>query len=268
VGDEALQRFIAEACLLGDGFDASDSAARHDLAEPDRAAVTAAPQRVLLYRRLVRNNLLGVVGRMMPRARARVNDPWGAFDASFDAFLAEVAPRTHYLRDVPAEFLAWAGPGWALRTGVPGYAADLAAYELVHFQIAAAPPLSAAAAVDEVALDRRLVFCPARRLVRFGHAVHELGEDLEDRTEPEQRSVALLAYRDPENTVRFLELSPLAASLAERLLTGDALGVAVAAACTAVGTPVTPEILSGTARVLADWGERGLLLGAEPVDGP
>jgi hypothetical protein len=253
--DARIQKLIADACLRSEG----------DLSAEDRAALAAPPERLALYRRLVRNNLLGVTSKMMPRTRARVNDgAHGAFDASFDAFLSEVAPRTHYLRDVPAEFLAWVAPRWAEDSGVPRYAADLAGYELVHFQIASAPPLTGADAVADLALDRRLVFCPARKLVRYAHAIHELAEDVEDRVEPAVRDVALVAYRDPDNAVQFLELTPLAASIVERLFSGAALGEAVATACRLAGAAMSPEVLASTARMLADWGERGLLLGAEP----
>jgi uncharacterized protein len=256
MSDARIQKLIADACLRG----------TDDVSEEDLRLLAAARERLALYRRLVRNNLLGVTSKMMPRTRARVNDlSRDAFDASFDAFLAEVAPRTHYLRDVPAEFLAWVTPRWAEDPAVPRYVPDLAAYELVHFQIAAAPPLSRADAVDDLALERRLVFCPARRLVRYAHAVHALPEEVSDRSEPAARDVALVAYRDAENTVRFLELTPLAASIVERLFEGAALGEAVAEACRAAGTAMSPDVLASTARMLADWGERGLLLGAEPL---
>ena len=76
----------------------------------------------------------------MKRTRARLDAAAeGAFDASFDAFLDQVGPRTHYLRDVPGEFLAWALPRWAARAALPAWIGDLARHELVEFQLAAAP---------------------------------------------------------------------------------------------------------------------------------
>jgi len=264
-GDEPVLRLIADVCLEGPG-DLEERALRSGVSAEDLAVLAQAPERLALYRRLVRNNLLGVTSKMMPRTRACLNDVGrGAFDESFDAFLAEAAPRTHYLRDVPAEFLAWAGPRWTANATLPRFAADLAAYELLHFQIAAAPPLVNAEAVADLALDRQLVFCPACRLVRYAHKVHLLPEAVEDRSEPAAGDVALFVYRDPENDVRCLELSRLAAAIAARLLEGDALGVAVAAACRDEGTAMGSDVLASTARMLADWGKRGILLGARKV---
>jgi hypothetical protein len=265
MSDEEMQRLIADACLRGVGGESlEERGARFGVPDADLEALRQAPQRLGLYRRLVRANLLGVTGRMMPRTRARLNAlGGGAFDASFDAFLAEAAPTTHYLRDVPAEFLAWVIPRWASAERLPSYAPDLASYELVHFQVAAASPLARPPAVADLSLDRRLVFAPARRLVRYAHAVHTLPEDPDDRTAAERRVVALLVYRDEENTVRVLELTPLAALLAEGLLEAVPLGEAVAKACAAHETPLTPELLASTASMLADWAERGILLGAE-----
>jgi uncharacterized protein len=264
MSDGRVQRLIAEACLVGLGAENLEvRGARFGISRGDLAALAATPERLGLYRRLVRTNLLNVAGRMMPRTRARLNDvAEGAFDTSFDAFLAERAPATHYLRDVPAEFLEWVALRWAADPALPSYATDLARQELVHFQIASAPPLATPPALAELAIDRRLVFAPARRKVRYGHAVHFLPDDIDDRTAPEKREVSLLIYRDAENITRTLELSPLAAQIADRLLGGETLGDALSKACAEEKIPLTPEILASTAHMLADWGERGLLLGA------
>jgi hypothetical protein len=75
----------------------------------------------------------------------------------------------------------------------------------------------------------------ALRLVQYRHAVHELPADEACRTPPDERAVSLLVYRSPEHEVRYLELTPLARGILERLLAGDSLGGAVQAAATAEG---------------------------------
>jgi hypothetical protein len=71
--------------------------------------------------------------------------------------------------------------------------------------------------------------------------------------------VALLAHRDATHTVRWLELTPLAAALFERLAAGLRLDEAVAAACEATDARFEADAV---ASLLADLGERGVLLGA------
>jgi hypothetical protein len=263
-----IHEMIASACLGTDESFETDLRAfleKHALDAADVEALLAAPQRLAVYRRLVRHNVVDVVARMLPRTRARLERVApGEFDRTFDAFLAEPSPRTHYLRDVPAEFLAWASPRWRGDARAPRYLADLAAHELVHFAVAAAPGAHEARPLDEVALDRPLVFSDAVRLSRYAFAVHELSAELDDASEPVERDVTLLAYRDDEHDVRFMELTPLAAAIVQRLVAGDILGDAVGRACVDWGVARTSELLAETARLLADLGERGVLLGAAP----
>lgn len=267
--DERVQRFIADVCLgeteQGDAkMQVARLLARHAVSSHDSVLLAQTPHRLALYRRLVRGNLLAVASKMMPRTRARLNDlADGAFDRSFDTFLAQAAPRTHYLRDVPAEFLAWSLPTWRADRTIPAYAADLATHELVEFQIAAAPRFDEPHRLVELALDRIVVFVPNHRLVRYAYAVHSLPLEESDRSDPLARSVALFVHRDADNSVRFLELTPVAARIVELLIARVSLGEAIAEACRAEDIPLTESMVAGTAQLLADWGERGILLGAE-----
>jgi len=70
--------------------------------------------------------------------------------------------------------------------------------------------------------------------------------------------VALLGYRDEEHAVRWLELTPLAAAIVERLAAGDPIGASIERACTELGASAD---LTEVARLLADLGARGILLG-------
>lgn len=268
--DARLHEMIASACL---GARSDEELARdlrgflerHGLPKEDVDAILAAPPRLAVYRRIVRANVYDVVERMMPRTRARLNRAAnGAFDATLDRFLDEVAPRTHYLRDIPRELLAWAAPEWRARADVPRYLLDLAAHELAFFTVSASPAPTERPEVAEIAIDRPLVFSEARQLARYDFAVHELPGDRGDTTEPAERVTLLLAYRDAENAVRWLELTTLAAEILERLFAGAPLGRAIEDACAALDRPCTDAVLADTAQFLADLGERGVLLGAKP----
>ena len=269
MGEEAearVQEMIAAACL-GATSDAEFTSNLRSfleskgLAPADTAAILASPPRLALYRRLIRNNLTGVAERMLHRTRARLDAvARGAFEASFVAFLDESGPQTPYLRDVPGEFLEWVLPRWSARADLPPWIGDLAHHELSEFQLAAEradlpPPVS------EVALDRALVLNGPVRVLRYAFAVHELPAAEEDRTEPRAEPTALLAYRNAEHEVLYLELHPALATLTEEILRGAPLGDAVA--CAAAASSVRPDaLLEPVARYLADLGERGVLLGA------
>jgi hypothetical protein len=264
--DAALQRALAAACL---GAHASDDIARdlrgwlegHGVPADDVEAILAAPRRLAVYRSLVQNGLSSVVLRMLPRTRARMNAACaGRFDADLAAFLDEVGPRTHYLRDVPAEYLAWAEPRWRADPRVPAYLTDLAIHERTAFAVAASASASRIPPA-EVALHRPLAFLESTRLLHHAWAVHELPEDEEDTQEPAYREVHLLAYRDADHAVRWLDLTPLAAAILVRLIAGEPLGEAVARAC-AEAKVAAASVLPDLARLLADLGERGVVLGA------
>ncbi len=262
----ALERAVAEACLgRGAGgeieTDLGAFLLRHGAAAEDVEAARQAVPRLAVYRSLVRNGLSSVVLRMLPRTRARMNAASaGRFDADFARFVDEVGPRTHYLRDVPAELVAWADPRWRGDAAVPAYLPDLAAFELAHFAVAASEASGEGREPGDIALDRPLSFSGSTRLLRLAWAVHELSSDEDSTEEPRARAVELLAYRDAGHAVRWLELTPLAALLVERLTAGEPLGAGVTTACLATGA-APQAVMPDVARLLADLGERGVLLG-------
>lgn len=214
--------------------------------------------RLALYRRLVHGALDECMVSILPRTAARLGD---RFWREVRLFYAERGPRTHYLRDVPTEFLAW----WAGRpeppADLPAYALDLARHEATSIEVGAALDGGGRPAVAALELGRPVVFQEATALRRYGYAVHRLPEDPEDRSEPEATPVALLAYRDAEHELRYLELSPVAAAILERLLGGATLQEAIVGGATAGGVPVDDALLQGTAALLGDLAERGALLG-------
>jgi hypothetical protein len=263
--ESALDRALVDACLgqaAGDALvdDLPGFLASHGVASKDVEAIVHAPAHLAVYRSLVRNGLSSVVLRMLPRTRARMNAACaGRFDADFARFVDEAGPRTHYLRDVPAELFAWAKPRCQQSPEIPEYLIDLAEHELAGFALAAADETGATGFIGDVALDRSLVFGGSMQLLRYAWAVHELPDDEAGRDVPERRDVHLLAYRDSAHHVRWLELTPLAATIVRKLEAGEALGAAITGACAEYGAPTDPEAI---ATLLADLGERGVLLGA------
>lgn len=263
----ALEKALVDACLdarAGQGVatDLRGFLEAHGVPADDIAAILGAPHRIAVYRTLVRSRLLSVASRLMPRTRARMNTACdGRFDGDFARFLDARAPQTHYLKDVPGEFFAWAKPLWRGDAGIRSYLVDLAAHELSCFDLASTDAPSEEAPFTEIDLTKRVVLSGAIRLVRYRWAVHAVPDDASSDgalVDPELRDVVLLGYRDAEHDVHWLELTPLAASIVGRLLAGDPLGSAIEQACADSGGQVD---LKDVARLLADLGTRGILLG-------
>jgi hypothetical protein len=231
--EAARQRSIADACLL-DGH--------------------AAEGRLGLYRRLIQGNLAAIARRLLPRTAAALDAAHaGAFDACFARFLAELGPHTPYLRDVPAELVAWATPQWGCSTDAPPFVTDLARYEIDLFQIESAPKAASPPPLAEVMLDRPLVFATPRRLARYDYAVHE------PMAEVPLRETHLFIHRDDENTVRTTQLDSRRSQLLELLLDGQMLGDALRTVAANPGE----EDLRDLAEWLAALGASGALLGAQ-----
>lgn len=262
---EALERALAEL-TLGRGFAADDRAGMQEWLEQSGVSPTDAeylkaqgPERLLTYRRLVRGNLREAIEVTMPRVVARLGP---VFDEYFDRFLAERGPRTHYLRDVTPEFLEFCVPLWALDRRVAPYLIELADHEALEVTIASMQSRPKNHCPDALSLDAGVLFIDACQIVHYEHAIHELSEDDTDRTVPRRESTWLFVYRDPDHRVRYLKLTPLAATLLHRLLRlRETLRQAVVIACEEHHTALTEDVLSGTASLLADLSERGALLG-------
>ncbi|MBX3184914.1 MAG: DUF692 family protein [Polyangiaceae bacterium] len=263
--DEAFERAFAEL-TCGPEVAWEDPAALADwtsqvgLPEPDRAALLESGFGYLgVYRDLVRGNLYGAIELAIPRALRRLGDE--LFLETFDAWLSEVGPRTHYLRDATRELLDFAEPRWAGDPRVPPYLLELARHEALRIEVGSELARPRDQEPRELSLEAGVAFIEAARLVRYQHRVHCLSEDEADTSPPEAEPCALLVYRSPSHEVRYLELTPLAASILERLLAGEPLGAAIQRSCQAAGAPLTEEVITGAARVLADLAERGALLG-------
>jgi hypothetical protein len=235
-----------------------------ELSDADREAMLAVgAERFLVYRSLVHNRVRNTIRDFIGRAAARLGHK--RLSADVADFMAERAIVSPYLRDVPEEFVEFALPRWRDDPSVPPYVGDLARHELLQYSVLNDPRGGDAPTGEPVALDRPLRFDGAVRLLEYDYAVHRLPHDVEDRSEPERVRTFMLAYRDAEHKVRYLELTELAAAILRQLV-GQRAAVAdgLRAACAELGVELSDERLGIAAQLLADLAERGVMLGAEP----
>ncbi len=218
------------------------------------------PERWQVYRDLVWETVRGAIALAMPRTAARLGP---LFDELVRTFLAHQGAQSPVLREIVDEFLAF----WRHRARddarIPGYLWDLATHESASVRVASGP-CAAHVEAHPLALDRPVRFATAVELDRYSYRVHELTDSLDDRTEPAAQPLALLVYRGPEHAVRYLELSPLAADVIERLIGGAPLAIAITQSAAHLGCALDARTLDDLARWLADMAERGVLGGSAP----
>jgi uncharacterized protein len=243
--------------------------AREDLARwlrergvPDddvAALVEVGAERLLVYRDLVHNRMRNATRSFIRRAARRRG---ADFRRDFEAFLDERASHSPYLRDVPAEFVAWVEPRWRADPTVPAWLHELARHELLDTSLRDEPRGGEPATDLPLMLDRPVRLDGTTRLCRYGFAVHRIGIDGED--EPRLEDTELLAYRDRQShRVRYLQLVPFATAAIAHLLRGEALAEALRGTAADLGEALDDDKLAAAAELLADLAERGVVLGAE-----
>jgi hypothetical protein len=252
---------IYAACA--DGTRAADAAsllAQSGVDDADARAILESNPRFWLYRELVRNNMRGVVRDLAPRAAAlfEARAP-GVLDESIDAFLRNEGVRSHYFRDVPSEWLAWARQQLARDARVPAFVIDLAAWELFWFRVQTAERAPRPESLLDVAPDRALVFESPALLASFDHKIHAYEDDAAD---PAPAPTHLLGYRTKDDEAKLLDLTPLAAAVVRELQSGTPLAQAIPAACTEEHVAVTGAVLADVAKLLADLASNEIILGA------
>jgi hypothetical protein len=231
--------------------------------EADREAMLAVgAERFLVYRALVHNRVRNTVRDFITRTAARLGKQ--RLRADVADFLHEKAIASPYLRDVPQEFVDFAAPRWRADPSLPAWIPDLAQHELLDYTVLNDPRGGEAPTGQPLALDRPLRFDGTVRLLAYAFAVHRLPIEPDDRSEPEHVPTWLLAYRDAEHKVRYLELTELAAAMLRQLVLQRAtVADGLRAACVELGVDLDDERLAIAAQLLADLADRGVMLGAE-----
>lgn len=255
----ALQRGFARRLL---DLSAADSlSTKPDYEDRTEAALSAmGSPRIAVYRQLVRGAIHNLLGDMLPRTLARIEDRRADW---INHWLADTGPRSRILRELVDEWVTWVSPRWLADPEIPDYLVDLLHHESVEMLVNAAPVADPPADMSEAfALESRLFFDPSARIERYAHAIHLLPEDCDDRTPALVQATALLIYRDDEHEVRFLHLSPLAASITDFLLSGETVKKALISGTAASGLDLDDEVLGRMSGLFADFATRGIVLGS------
>jgi hypothetical protein len=212
----ALQRALVEAALTPD-FNAFQEdprafAARQGLGLRDQAAFARFSRRIPAYREMVRLSLEDPITSMFPVTHAHLEQT-GAWQEAFDGFLeARVVSSPHY-RDIAPAFLAWlADTGWGQERWP--WLLQLAHFELLESLVDRHPLGGPQAGLHGIPRPgNRVVLDPATQVVAYQYAVIEATREA---PVPRPLPLQLMAYRDVEGDVHWLELTPATAALVVR----------------------------------------------------
>jgi hypothetical protein len=240
------------------------------LDEGDRAGMLGlGDKRLLVYHEMVHARLFKTVRSFIEGAGERIGD--ARLRAEVREWIAGPGPKTRYLRDIAAEFLAWVRPRWEADESLPPWIAEYCDHVVAVRTIRNDPNVIEMPADTSLDLERSVVCNPTTRLYHYRWAVHRLPTPLTsehvpaslDSLDPPGARQSVVGFRHPDDEQpHFFDIKPRSAHLLERLLAGATLRDALFGACAAMGETLDDEILSVTAVTLADLVDRRVLLGS------
>ncbi len=220
-------------------------------------------RRMGIYRELFYNNVEGFLSSSFPVLhRLLDDDSWHALARDFFA-----SHRCHspLFLEIPREFLSYLDEERGAREGDPPFMRELAHYEWVELALSVAEVNELPVDPDGDLLDGVPLPSPAAWPLSYSYPVHKISPDFRPAHPGEQPSY-LLAYRDTEGDVGFIELNPVSARLFSLLQenrgsSGRALLQGIA---TELAHPDPDVVIAGGSSILEDWRMLGIVLGVSP----
>jgi hypothetical protein len=232
---------------------------RH-LRDPRRAPRPAGvpARRAAIYGELLFNNLTGFLDACYPVTRAVLGERrWRRLNR---AFFHAARCRTPWFREIPREFLDWLTATADL--ALPPWLRELARHEWVELALDVMDVASPAHDPDGDLLAGIPVLAPALMNLAYAWPVQRIGPHYRPR---KPRPTHLLAFRDPDDEVRFVELNPVSARLLALLLDGERTGRAACLRVAAeIAHPDPDAVVAHGAALLAELHSLGAILGTKP----
>ncbi|MFI8744314.1 DUF2063 domain-containing protein [Pseudomonas sp. NPDC077186] len=211
-------------------------------AEPLPPGIAA--ERMAVYEELFFNNIEGFVSGAFPVLRSLFDA--ARWRALLRAFIADHRAATPYFLEISQEFLAWLQQGYRAQAGDPPFILELAHYEWVELALD----------VSEAELPAR-GWSPLAWPLAYAWPVQRIGRTYSPAQPPGEPS-CLLAWRDGQDKVRFMQLAPFAYRLALRLQAGEAPAAALAALAAEHGLVADGDYLDNARALLDDWQRRDI----------
>jgi uncharacterized protein (DUF1501 family) len=211
-----------------------------------------------LYREMIQNRLRGELKNALRRSCEALS-PAG-LERVFQAWLVQAPPRSRPFHGIVEDFARFALGFVRADSASVAWAADLIAYEAALWAVSDMDD-RVPVAVQELSFDAPPCFAPARRLVVLQHAVHD-GPEADGSFKAGELCVCV--YRPAEDKAsRTFVLNPTLRALMTALDAGElTLTQAVQRVAQERKLRVDEKFIDGLCTVLADFSERGLLLGS------
>lgn len=219
-----------------------------------------AQRRMAIYRELFFNNIRDTLINGFPVLRQTLSEQH--FDDLCADFFAHHHCHTPYLSHVPGEFVDYL----AQRHDQPDWLHQLALWEWTELELFLAPDIQLTVSASTDLLNEVPLLSPLIRMHRFHYPVHEIGPG--NIPSAEQPSPCqLLAWRNIDNHIGFMQLNALSALLVERMqdnriLTGNGLLSEIAAQQSQYDAA---SIIDGGRAVLENFYHRNIIIGSQPV---
>jgi hypothetical protein len=211
-----------------------------------------------LYREMIQNRLRGELKVALRRSCDALGD--AGLERVFQAWLVQAPPRSRPFHGIVEDFARFAIGFVRADAQLVAWAADWIAYEAALWAVSDMEDRTPA--VQELSFDAPPCFAPARRLVVLQHAVHDAPE-----TDGSFKAgeVCVCVYRRAEEKgARTFALNPTLRALMTALDAGEVtLTQAVQRVAQERKLRVDEKFIDGLCTVLADFSERGLLLGSK-----
>ena len=201
-------------------------------------------ERMAVYEALFFNNIEGFISGAFPVLRRLIEaSRWRRLVRSF---IAEHLARTPYFLQISQEFLAWLQQGYVAEAGDPPFILELAHYEWVELALD----------VSEAELPAQ-GWSPLAWPLAYQWPVQRIGADFQPATPPAEPT-CLLVWRDVQDKVRFMQLSPFAYQLAACLQAGAQANSALCDLAQSQGLAADKHYFSNARSLLDDWQHQGI----------
>ncbi|UJJ31884.1 HvfC family RiPP maturation protein [Halopseudomonas maritima] len=217
------------------------------------------PQRVAVYERLIRNNIEGFVRGTFPVLHKVL--PAARWDQLIDAFVAGHTCQSPYFRDIGEQFIDWLQDGYQADANDPPWLLELAHYEWVELALDISNEQLPAGGQGAADADTLLNWSSLAWPLLYQWPVQQLGLDYQP-VEPPAQPTCLLVWRDGEDRVRFMQLTPFAWQLAD-VLSREPLSLRTALA--RLHVTADAQFMSGALSLVSDWVAADVLRATQPT---